>query len=381
VNLFVPSTAKFTTGNVQIAQETSFPDGDSAKLTLTMPSPKKFTLAVRRPYWAGDGFVVKVNGEKIEQPSLASLRDPAAGGRGNAPGNEAATASSSFVDLTRTWKSGDVVELTLPKSVRLEPTPDNRSVASIMWGPLVLAGDLAPRREGRATREPEPAVPVLVAGDRPVSEWVVPTGARAGDFRAQKVARIPAQEGAPGDVSLSPCYRTHRRTYSVYFDVLTPAEFDSRGATLVAERARLAKIEANTVGVVQPGDTQAETTANYQSEPRDRTAQRTNGRGGRGGPGWFSYDLPVDGGHPMAVVVTYFSELGLPPATGDFDILVDGTSIAHYQPDVNGREFYFTQYAIPSNLTSGKNKVTVRFQAASNGRVAPVFGVRTIRTD
>ena len=34
-------------------------------------------------------------------------------------------------------KTGDIVELSLPKSLRLEPTPDNRSVAAIMWGPLV----------------------------------------------------------------------------------------------------------------------------------------------------------------------------------------------------------------------------------------------------
>jgi len=27
----------------------------------------------------------------------------------------------------------------------------------------------------------------------------------------------------------------------------------------------------------------------------------------------------------------------------------------------------------------GKKKVTVRFQASANGRIAPVFGVRTIR--
>lgn len=381
VTQFAPSTAKLTLGNVQIAQETSFPDGDSARLMLTMPAPKTFTLSVRRPWWAGDAFVVKVNGEVIPQPSFASLRDPAAGGRGNAPGNEAVAMSSVFVDINRTWKSGDVVELTLPKTIRLEPTPDNRSVAAIMWGPLALAGDLAPRREGRATRDPEPPVPVLVAAERPVTDWVVPAGTRTGDFRAQQVARIPAQEGKPGDVSLAPFYRTHGRTYSLYFDVLTPAEFDAKGAAMAAERARVAKIEANTVGFAQPGEMQPERDFNYQSEPVERPVGRTNGRANRGGPGWFSFDMPVDGGHPMAVVVTYLNELGLPPANGNFEILVDGTSIAKFAPNATATGFFFTQYAIPRELTSGKNKVTVKFQAAPNGRMAPIFGVRTIRAD
>ena len=44
--------------------DTTFPEGDTAKLTLALPSPKTFTLALRRPAWAGEGFAVKVNGEE-----------------------------------------------------------------------------------------------------------------------------------------------------------------------------------------------------------------------------------------------------------------------------------------------------------------------------
>jgi DUF1680 family protein len=380
VNLFAPSVAELTTAHAKIEMETGFPDGDSATLKLTLPAPKEFTLAVRRPWWAGDAFVVKVNGTAIEQPSMASLHDAAAGGRGNAPGNEAGN-TSTFVELKRTWKSGDVVELAIPKSLRLESTPDNRQVASVMWGPLVLAGDLGPRREGRASRQAEAPVPVLVAGNRAVNEWVVPSGSRAGDFKAQQVARVPAQSGAPGDVALAPFYRTHRRTYSVYFDVLTPTEYEARGAEIVAERARMAKIEASTVGVVQIGDPTSERDANYQSSVQERPVARTNGRTSRAGAGWFSYDLPIDANHPMALVVTYFNELGLPPTTGNFQILVDGTSIARFEPNASATNFYMTQYPLPSNLLTGKNKITVRFEGNGNGRIAPVFGVRTIRTD
>lgn len=375
VNLFAPTTAQFTNG-VKLDMDTGFPDGDSATLRLSMTAPKTFTLAVRRPVWAGDGFAIKVNGTPILQPPIASLHNAAGGGRGNAPGNEAGD-SSTFVELKRTWKSGDTIELALPKSLRLEPTPDNKTVASIMWGPLALAGDLGPRRDGRATREPEPPIPVLVAGDRPVSNWVVASGA-PGDFRAQQVGRIPMQNGAPTDVTLAPFYRTQRRTYSIYFDVLTPSEFASRESAMAAERARVAKIDASTVGSVQPGEMQPERDYNYRSDPEDRTVGRTNGRANRAGPGWFSFDMPVDATKPMAVVVTYFNELGLPPANGNFSILVDDSEIAKFSPNASATGFFFTEYPIPANLIAGKNKVTVKFQAAPNGRIAPVFGVRTI---
>src|SRR5262249_47271581 len=146
VNLFAPSAAQFSTAGVRLKMDTSFPDGDSATITLTMPAAKPFTLAVRRPVWAGDGFAIRVNGVAIEQRPIAGLHDATAGGRGAAPGNEAtARQPSTYVQIRRTWKSGDTIELSIPKSLHLEPTPDNPRVAAILWGPLVLAGDLGPR--------------------------------------------------------------------------------------------------------------------------------------------------------------------------------------------------------------------------------------------
>ena len=382
VNLFVPSTAQFTTAKAQLRMDTGFPDGDSATIALTLPAPKEFTLAVRRPAWAGDAFTVKVNGVAIEQPLLATLRDPSAGGRGGAPGNEALLPqASSYVELKRTWKTGDTVELGIPKSLRLEPTPDNGKVAAIMWGPLVLAGDLGPRREGRVGAAPvEPQVPVLVAADRPLADWVVPAATRAGDYRAQQVARVPGQSAAPSDVSLTPFYRTHRRTYSVYFDVISPADFDARTAALAAERERTRRMEAATTGVVQPGDLQSEKDSNYQSDPADRPPLRTNGRGSRGGTGWFSFDLAVDSTARMAAVVTYFTEIGLPPATGNFQVLVDGSAIGKYEPNASATGFWMAQYAVPPELVQGKGRVTVKFQAGAGSRIVPVFGVRMVRS-
>jgi uncharacterized protein len=391
VTLFVPSTAQLALGNATITQETTFPDGDSAKLTLALPKPKEFTLAIRRPSWAGDGFAVKVNGTAVAQPSLASLRAGAAGGRNMQEDEHGVPQPSTFVELKRTWQTGDSVELTIPKAVRLEPTPDNKSVAAIMWGPLVLVGDHGPRREGRgaqgaafdpeqrlAASRPTP-IPVLVAAGRPVSEWVVPTGARQGDFRASQVARVPGDSAAPGDVALAPFYRTQRRTYSVYFDVLTQGEFDSRVAAISAARERQRRIEAATVSYIQPGDPQAERDYTYQSDPADRRVDRTNGRASRGGQGWFSFDLPVDPQDEMALIVTYFNEIGVPPTMGNFEIQINGTRVGRFAPNATATGFYDAQYAIPAELTRGKARVTVKFAGVGPGRVAPVFGVRTIK--
>ena len=229
VNLFVPSSAQFAMAGASLQMETGFPDGDSAKMTLTLKAPREFTLAVRRPVWAGDGFAIKVNGVAA-LPSRRLRRSgvgEAGRARSNAFGNESGVATRQFVRAAQASSGSPVIRssLALPKTVRLASTPDNKQVAAFLWGPLVLAGDWGPRREGRAA---VPPVPVLVAGGRPVGDWRLAAELRAGDFVASQVARLPGQAAAPVDVQLTPFYRTHRRRYSVYFDVLTPAEFEER---------------------------------------------------------------------------------------------------------------------------------------------------------
>lgn len=376
-NLFVPSTAECMNGAVRTSMDTDFPDGESATITLTVSQPRAFTLAVRRPVWAGDGFAIEVNGSALDQPKLATLHDPVAGGRAGGLGNEAEDVASTYVEIKRTWQSGDTVTLRLPKSLRLEPTKDDPTVTAIMWGPLALAGDHGPRRDGRRQAGEATPIPMLVSTSRTPADFVQPA-TRPGDFVARQVARVPGQSGPAGDVALTPFYRTHRRTYSVYFDLVTPDGFDAKVAALAAERAAEANLDASTVGRVEP-DTPGEREANYRSDPADRNATRNSGRAARGGRGWFSYDLSVDAAAPMSVVVTYRNDPGLPPLLGEFEILVEGASVGHYIPNQDAIGFYNARYDVPESITAGKAKVTVRFDGGIAGRIVPVFGVRTVR--
>jgi hypothetical protein len=221
---------------------------------------------------------------------------------------------------------------------------------------------------------------VFVAAGRPLAEWLVPTGSRAGDFRATQVARVPGEPGTATDVTLTPFYRTHGRRYSIYVDLITPSELSAREAEIAVERERVRRLEAATLGFVRPGDAERDRQFNYQSDPADRPIQRAAGRASRAGAGWFSFDMPVDGSGDVAVVVTYLNDLGLAPASGNFEILVDGTSIARFEPNVSAVGFYDARYAVPADLARGKARITVRFQASQSGRIAPVFGVRTIRS-
>jgi hypothetical protein len=89
----------------------------------------------------------------------------------------------------------------------------------------------------------------------------------------------------------------------------------------------------------------------------------------------------VDPQHPMTLIVTYNSgdRRGTPAL---FDILVDGGLVQHEEIQLtNPMRFYDVEYPIPASLVTGKQQITVRFQAAEESQIATLFGLRMIRAD
>ncbi len=352
VSLYAPTAVDWKSAGVQLEMNTDFPDGESATLRVTSDTRKKFTLALRRPYWAGKGFSVKVN-------DVAMTNLPKA---------------DSYVEINRIWKKGDKVELVLPKTLRTEPLADNANRVALLWGPLVLAGDLGPELERREEHEEgaEKQAPVFVT-TKPVDEWLKPVAGKLGTFRTAGV-------GLTTDVEFHPFYELPRRRYALYWDVFTPAEWKIKSEAYAAEQEKKKKLEAATVAFVQPGQMQAERDFNQQGE--DTSPIQFPGHYGRRGTKWFSFDVPVDPGHPMTLMVTYSNGAW---RTSRFAILVDGAKVGeqtteHLSPEQTFR-LVDVEYPISASLVQGKQKVTVRFEAASGSEISGVFGIRMIRAD
>jgi uncharacterized protein len=349
VNVYAPSTARWAAAGVTLTMDTSFPDGDAATLALQTDAPRSFTLALRRPSWAGEGFAVRLNGK----PQAVRAT----------PG--------SYVEIAREWRTGDTVALTLPKALRVERLSDDPRRAAVLWGPLVLAGDLGsqPRQaeegDGDGPETASTASPVLVT-ERPVQDWLKPEPGRPGAFRTT---------GVGADVVLTPFYTTHRRVYTAYWDLLTPAQNAARLQDIEAERARVRRLEAATIAFVAPGDAAGDRAHNQQGEAT--SVVRTDGRTGRRSSKWFAYDLPLAGVSPAALVVTYNRDNR---RARSFEILVGGTRLAEEKLSFDSESrFYDREYALPASLVAGKTQLTIRFQATGGNEIAPVYGLRLIR--
>ena len=171
VNLYIPSTLFWTDKNVTVTQTTAYPKEDHTQLSIK--GNGNFDLNVRVPHWATKGFVVKINGkeEKVKAE----------------PG--------SYLTLSRKWKDGDTVELQMPFKFYLEPVMDQQNIASLFWGPVLLAA-----------QESEP-----------LTEWRKVT-LDAKDI-SKSISGDPEQlEFNIDGVVFKPFYETYGR-YSVYLDV------------------------------------------------------------------------------------------------------------------------------------------------------------------
>jgi hypothetical protein len=314
------------------------------------------TLAFRRPYWVGTGFSVKVNGKEVKDVSKPD----------------------SFIAISRKWKPGDTVELILPKTLREEPLPDNANRMAIMWGPLVLAGDLGPEvlrqrgRRGSGGSAPD-AAPALVPAELNVTSWLKPVAGEDGVFRTANV-------GLKEDIEFHPFYEMPRRRYAIYWDVFTPTEWAKKSAAYEADADAEKKLTAATIGFAQPGQMQAE--RDFAEKDENSSPVQLQGRYGRQGNGWFSYDLPVDPAAAAVLVVTYSNDAHRP---GGFDVLVDGAKVGEQMIDRRSPEvdvkFFDVKYPLPLDMVKGKQKVTVRFQAKEGDAIPGVFGIRTVRAD
>jgi DUF1680 family protein len=351
VNLYAPSTAKWESAGAAITMETDLPIGDSATLSVKLEEPKAFALALRRPKWAGEGYEARVNNKPITDLP--------------APG--------SYVEVERTWKTDDTVTLVLPKQLHLEPLPDNPRRTAILWGPLVLAGDLGPEDQKELARDEITGlwkVPVFVAAERPVAEWLTPIDGKPGHFRTDGVGRDQ-------DVEFAPFYRLHRRMYGVYWDLFTPAEWKKEEAAYAAKQQERRKLEAATVAHIQPGEMQPERDFNYQAAEGAHIV-RLQGQPGRRSAAWFSFDVPVDPSQPMTLVVTRNHDEW---RRRTFDILIDGELLKSVTMERRGPlRFFDTEYAIPATMLKDKQRVTVRFEATDGNETAAIYGIRMIRT-
>jgi len=356
VNLFIPSKLNWKKKGLTVTQETGFPNTDTTTIKLVTKTTQKLIVRIRVPYWATKGVEVSINGK----PEKVTAKP------------------QSYLALTRQWKDGDTIKVRLPMSLHLYTARDDEKLGVVMYGPLVLAGELGTkdmpenlccRHNKQYSGDPVPTVPVIVAPSKDPSQWVKRIDGEDLRFKTRNV-------GKPNDVTLIPLGEMHHQRFTVYWKLFTDADWAKEQADRKAAAKLLAELEANTIDKVTPGSP-GEKAHNYKGKGSGSgLAFGGKWRDARGG-GWFSYEMKVSPDKPVSALVKYW---GSDAGGRIFDILVDDKKIATYELAApKPGKFIDVKYPIPPKLTKGKKKVTIRFQAHPGRIAGGIFGLRIVK--
>ena len=147
INLYIPSVLRFVENGVSFSLEQSgeYPYSDKVTFKITTSRKKDLTLRFRIPAWTRNPQI-DVNGRTF----------PLA-------------VTKGFASVHRTWRTGDVLNLLLPATLRLEPiSATHPETAALLYGPLVLfALTSAPQSVTRTQ--------ALAAKRNSATEWSIAT--------------------------------------------------------------------------------------------------------------------------------------------------------------------------------------------------------------
>lgn len=183
VNLFLASELNWAEKGFRLRQVTAFPDAASTALHISVDKPVQLVLRLRIPEWLNGGSV-KINGKRTD-----AMANP-----------------GSYLTIDRVWKAGDRVEMDLPMRIRVEAMPDDPQMRAVLYGPIVLAGDL-----GTKGLRPNWITGVSVPQLRLAGAVNVPK------FTENIVAGAKPLEFQMGAAALMPLNRIFDRRYTVYW--------------------------------------------------------------------------------------------------------------------------------------------------------------------
>lgn len=352
---------------VGIQQQTGYPISGEVTITLKPAEPREFTVKLRIPdrteselYTADPDltgkFTLAVNGETQTRPLEAG-----------------------YVAVTRRWQEGDTIRLELPMEVQRvhcdERVVANRGRVALIRGPIVYNVEDVDHEES-VRQLVLPADAELQAVWKP--ELLGGVMAIEGD------ALLQTDEGLrPTRLRAIPNYaRLNRGGWSQVWIIEDPDSAVATGAPetfLHLETIDRPELDKRTIDRVVVGDPSSEREHKLEGEQTSAGVfQKRRWRHATGG-GWFSYQMEIEPGAENAVLCTYWgSDVG----NRRFSIVVDGEVIAAQTlQDNQPGEFFDVEYPIPTELTAGKERVTVRLQAEPGATAGGVFDLRIVQPE
>jgi len=198
VNLLLASRLDWPERGLRLSQQTRFPDEGRTRITVEKAPTQSLAINLRIPAWTTKDARVLLNGKPLDSAPV--------------PG--------SYYRIDRQWKDGDTLVLDVPMVLRVEAFADQPSLAAVLYGPLVLAGEF-PRGDAAEPVAPpgkdKPhgpdvyhhaiSIPSLAVKGKAPDEWLTRDGALSWRVRGH-------------DIVLRPFNRVQDKRYTVYWQTV-----------------------------------------------------------------------------------------------------------------------------------------------------------------
>jgi len=366
LNLFIASELNWKEKGVKIKQNTSFPDEEQTRLTVTEGS-SSFKLMVRYPVWVSKGALkITVNGKEVSYTAIPS----------------------SYVSIDRKWKKGDVVQIMLPMHNTIEHLPNVPEYIAIMHGPILLGAKTGIEDlkgliadDGRWGQNaggeylPVDKAPILIEDDiQSIGNMLIPVKDKPLNFT------LKVKMANPAELTLEPFYKIHDARYMMYWLALSNSGYKAYTDSLAnIEKEKLA-LEERTIDQVAIGEQQPETDHAMQLEKSNKGNNLNEFfREARDG-GYFSYDLATKSETGLCLMVRYW---GAEWGNRKFDISVDDEKLVSEDNTGKWNQSMFKDmvYPIPDSMVKGKDHVRVKFQSLPASTAGAVYYVRLLRNN
>ena len=266
VNMYQSSILNWADKNIRISQESSIPESDTAKFTIDGSGAIDFRFRI--PDWTAGKMKISIDGEAYSYKTV-----------------------NGYAQVTGDFKTGDVIELTIPEAVKAYALPDKNSVYGFKYGPVVLSAELGKQdmmtsSTGMWVTIPKdkvtPSENIRISDDLSVSSFMANIGNHlVRDGSSMKFTLMDTDH----TLTFSPHYKQYQQRYGIYWN------FQSDNTSV----ERPARCKKTVIDTVQPGYGQYENDnlhdmqeVNTQGVTDDSTYRYAKSGG------YFTYRMAID---------------------------------------------------------------------------------------
>lgn len=279
VNLYQSSILNWSDKNMKITQMSSIPEGETS--TFTVEGSGAVDFRFRIPDWKAGNMTVKVNNTKYSYKTI-----------------------NGYAQVTGDFKSGDVIELTIPEEVKAYALPDKNTVYGFKYGPIVLSAELGKADMTTSSTGMWVTIPkeqITPSEDIRISDSKTSVASfmmNINDYLVKDKNSLKfTLTGTDHDLTFTPHYLQYQQRYGIYWNFLSSG----------AAAEKLPRAKTVVTDTVQPGYGQYENDnlhymleKNTQSVTDDSTYRYVKSNG------YFSYRMAVDKDAPMTVLKVRF---------------------------------------------------------------------------